>query len=397
MKVLILRNGMDLSFSEQQEMLRKTARDFLLRQSPPSTVKQLECNAKGYSTQIWAEMVGLGWMGLALPEEYGGSGASFFDLVMLLEEMGRVVLTSPFFTTVVSCGMPILYAGDEKQKREYLPKIVEGSVILTLALTEPAGGYDGDGIETTVHEEECALIVEGTKLFVPYAHVADAILCISRMADKKRGDRFCLLLFDAKSRGVAFNKLDSISLEKQYELILDKVHVPKVDLLGGKTMDWMAIEELLSWSVVGKCAEMLGGAERVLEITADYAKQRVQFGRPIGSFQAIQHRLADMAIDVLISRLLVYDAASKLSQGLSCSKEVASAKSWVSNAYPRVTKAGQQVHAGVGFIIDHDMPLYFRHAASTRVAFGDSDYHRGKFAVEIGLSNRGRKSSATEG
>jgi alkylation response protein AidB-like acyl-CoA dehydrogenase len=376
---------MYLTINESQKMLKKTARDFLMRESLSSLLRQLIADEKGYSKEVWSKMVDLGWTSMVFPEQYGGIGSSYFDLVILLEEMGRVLLPSPFFTTIVSCGLPIWKTGNETQRQTYLPKIISGEKIFTLAIAEPAGLFGADGIETTIHDDKDYYIVNGTKLLVPYAHVADNILCICIEDKKKSPSLFYSLLIDTKSQGISCNSLDTPGIDRQYELVLNDVKVPKKNLLGEAPMNWPQIEEILSWSVIGKCAEMVGGADMVLEFTVDYAKQRVQFGKPIGSFQAIQHHMANMKADVVLSKTLTYYAASKLSQGLSCRKEVAAAKAHVSISYRRVTALAHQIHAGVAFMTDHDLHLYFEQAKAAEVAYGDADYYINEVAMELGL------------
>jgi len=372
---------MDLAFSEEQEMLKKMARDFLSKECPKTLVRQMEEDDKGYTPDLWAKMAELGWMGLAFPEAYGGGGGSFLDLAVLLEEQGRACLPGPFFSTVVLGGYTILEAGTEEQKKEFLPKISQGKEIITLALTEPSATYSAEGIELAATAEGDHEILNGTKLFVADAHVANHLIVAAKAA---RGG-ITLFIVDAKSPGISYTLLKTIASDKQCEVVFDKVKVPKKNILGGQGKGWLVIEKVLQRAAVAKCAEMLGGAQQVLEMTVDYAKQRVQFGKPIGSFQAIQHHCANMAIDVDGCRFITYQAAWMLSEGIPATKEVAMAKAWTSEAYRRVTALGHQVHGGIGFIKDHDMQLYYRRAKAAEVTYGDADFHREVVAREIGL------------
>lgn len=377
---------MDLGFSEEQEMLRKTARDFLETECPKSLVKELAEDEQGYTTELWSKMAELGWMGLALPEEYDGMGMSFLDLAVLLEEMGRACLPGPFFSTVVLSGFTILEAGNEEQKKELLPKIATGEAILTIALTEPSASYDPASITVKAVPDKDEYVISGTKLFVENAHIADYLVCVTRTKDgASPEDGITLFLVDGKSPGIATTLLKTIAGDKQCEVIFDNVRVPKKNMLGERDKGWPVVERILEKAAVAKCAEMVGGAQATLDMSVAYAKERIQFGRPIGSFQAIQHHCANMVTDVDGSRFITYQAAWKVSEGLPATMEVSMAKAWVSEAYRRVTQLGHQIHGGIGFCIDHDMPLYFKQAKAAEPTFGDADWHREIVARELGL------------
>ncbi len=376
---------MDLEFTEEQEMLRKFARDFMVDKCPKEYVREMEEDEKGYSPDVWREMAELGWMGLVFPEKYGGQDMSFFDLTVLLEEMGRACMPGPFFSTVVLGGMTILDVGSEEQKQKFLPQIAEGKMAIALALTEPAGTYTPAGISVTAVADGDDYVINGTKLFVSDANVADYLICVARTKDGASEDGITLFLVDAKSQGISYTMLKTIASDKQAEVVFDNVRVPKKNMLGELDKGWAEVAKIIDRAAAGKCAEMIGGAQQVLEMTVQYAKDRVQFGRPIGSFQAIQHHCANMATDVDGSKFITYEAAWMLSEGLPCAKEIAMAKAWVSEAYRRVVTLGHQVHGAIGFTKDHDMQLYFRRAKAAELAFGDADFHRETVAVEMGL------------
>ena len=377
---------MDLSFSEQQEMLKKMARDFLTDRCPPKYVRQMETDDKGYSPELWREMAELGFMGLIFPEKYGGGGMDFMDMVVLLEEMGRACLPGPFFSSAIACGLLILNAGSEDQKQELLPKIASGEIILSLALNEPEVDCDKDHINVAAIPDKDAYIISGTKLFVPYVHVADYLLCVAKIkggSDKK--PQVNIFLVDAKSPGISTTLLKTIASDKQYEVIFSNVSVPTSNLLGKSDQDWAEVDRALQFAAVAKCAEMVGGAQRVLEMTVDYAKDRMQFGHHIGSFQAIQHHCANMLMDAHTSRWITYQAACKLAEGKPCTKEVSTAKAWVNQSYMRICMLAHQVHGAIGYTEDHDLQLYTKRAKAAEVAFGDTDFHREIVAQEIGL------------
>ena len=378
---------MDFNFTQEQQILRKTARDFLESKCPSSFVLEMEEDEKGYTEALWRGMAELGWMALIIPEEYEGVGGDFMDLVVMLEEMGRACLPGPFFSTVVLGCHSIMEAGNESQLKELLPKIATGDMILTLAHTEPdATKYDPYLLRTngTLHQSEW--ILEGTKLFVPDAHVADHIICAARTSgEPKSKEGITLFVLDRKSSGIDSTPLKTIAGDKQFEVFLEKVHVPEKDMLGELDNGGRHLESILQKAAIGKCAEMLGGAQKVLEMASNYAKEREQFGKPIGSFQAVQHHCANMLMDVEGSRFITYKAAWMLSKGIPCTKEVAAAKAWVGEASRRVSALGHQVQGGTAYIIEHDMPLYSRRAKAAEVSFGDAAFYRNIMAQEIGL------------
>lgn len=377
---------MDLALSEEQEMLKKMARDFLTKRSPKAFVREMEKDEKGYSPEMWQEMVGLGWMGLVFPERYHGGNMSFLDLAVLLEEMGRACLPGPFFSMVVLGGLAVLDIGSEEQKQEYLPKIANGKAVFTLALTEPSAKYDAASITVKATDDRDAYVLNGTKLFVPDAHVADYLLCIARTSEQARSeDGITIFLVDAKSQGISYTILKTMANDKLCEVVFDQVRVPKGDILGQLDQGWGEVRQIIERAALAKCCEMVGGLQQVLEMTVDYAKERKQFARPIGSFQDIQHYCANMVTDVDGSRLSTYQAAWMLSKGLPCTKEIAIAKAWTSEAYQRVIAMAHQIHGAIGTTMDHDLQLYTRRAKVAEVIFGDANFHREVVAQEIML------------
>jgi len=374
---------MKLTLTEEQEMLKKTARDFLAEKCPKTFVKQMEEKETGYSRELWQEIAELGWMGLAFPEKYGGGDMSFLDLAVLLEEMGRACLSGPFFSTVVLGGLSILALGSEEQKQEYLPKLIRGEKIFTLALTEPGyHNYDASSVTVEATPDDGNYIVTGTKLFVPDAHIADYLLCVARTKPK---NGITIFLANAKNPRINYTVLKTIAGDKLCEMVFDQMPVPKANILGQLNQGWNAVQKIIQRAAVGKCCEMVGNIQRVLEMTVDYAKERKQFDRPIGSFQVIQHYCADMATDVDSARFSTYQAAWMLSEGLPCTKEVAIAKAWVGEASQRVFDLAHQIHGAIGVTIEHDLHYYTRRAKAAELAFGDADFYREAVAREMGL------------
>ena len=377
---------MDLSFSEEQEMLWKSARDFLADKCEKTLVREMEEDERGYVPELWQEMADLGWVGLPFPEKYGGGGFSFLDLVVLLEEMGRACLPGPFVSTVVLGGMPVAEFGTEEQKQDILPKVCEGKAIMTLALTEPSARYEAASVQVKAVAEGDGYVIDGTKLFVNDANVADYMIVVARTAEKANPEEgITLFIVDAKSPGISTFVLRTIAGDKQCEVSFDKVKVPKVNVLGKVDQGWGMVKRIMEWAALAKAAEMMGGAQQVLEMTVEYAKERVQFDRPIGSFQIIQHYLADMSIDVDSSRVSLHKAAWMLSEGMECTKEISVIKGWLSEAYRRVAAQSHQIHGAIGFTKDHDLELYFRRAKAGELYFGDADFHREIVAQQLGL------------
>ena len=374
---------MDLGLSEAQQMLKNSAREFLGVECPDAFVRAMEEDERGYTSEIWQKIAERGWLGLILPERYGGIGLEFLDLSILLEEMGRALLPGPFFSTVVLGGMTIMDAGSEAQKQEYLPRIAEGQIIVTLALTEPSGRWDAAGVRTTATPGGDGFLINGTKLFVPNAHVSDYLIVAAKTGDGE--EDVSLFIIPRQTEGVTQTLLKTIASDRQSEVFFNYVNVPASALLGEVNSGWETIERVLQWGAVGKCAEMVGNGQQVLDMTVEFVKQRVQFGRPIGSFQAIQHHCANMATDVEGSRYITSQAAWRLSEGLPAEREVAMAKAWVSDAIRRVCAAGHQSHGAIGFTKEHNMQLYSRRAKAAELAFGDSSQHLEGVARAIGL------------
>lgn len=376
---------MNLDFTEDEELIRSISRDFLEKEFPKDLVRQLEDDPLGYSPQVWQKMADLGWMGLIIPEAYGGIEGTFMQLVVLLEEMGRACFMGPYLSTAL-CTMAILEAGSEDQKRQFLPRIADGKLIMALALTEPVGRFDASGISMQAAADGEDFIISGTKLFVPDAQVADYLVCVARTdAFAPPEESITLFLVDAKSPGISIAPLVTMAWEHQNEVVFDAVRVPATDMLGELNKGWPTMEGLLRKAVIAKCAEMNGGAEWVVRAGVDYAKERVQYGRPIGSYQAIQHYLADMWTDMGLAKRMTYYAAWKVDQGLPYALEASIAKAWTSEMYNHCSRMGVQIHGALGTTRDHDMGLYYQRARQAWPFLGDPDFHRELVAQQMGI------------
>ncbi|MCX5992609.1 MAG: acyl-CoA/acyl-ACP dehydrogenase, partial [Chloroflexi bacterium] len=370
----------------EQEMLKKSAREFLSKECPKKLVREMDESDTGLSKELWKKMAELGWMALPFPEKYGGNGGSLLDLTVLLDEMGYNIVPGPFFSTVVLAGFTLLVAGSEKQKEYYLGKICSGDMIMTLALTGIEGTYSPAALDMEAKASGGYYILNGAKMFVPDANVADFILVVARTEkSSKPEDGVSIFIVDAKSAGLKVTQLITLGRDKLCEVAFKDVKVPADNLVGKLNGAWPVVQSILRKATVSKCAEMVGGAQASLDMAVSYAKERVQFNRPIGAFQAIQHYCANMVTDVDGSRFITYKAAWTESEGLPAEMEVSMAKAWTSEAFKRVAVLAHQIFGAIGFTMDHDMHLYFRRAKAAEIAYGDADLHRENVAVQMGL------------
>ena len=372
--------------NEQQEFLRTNAREFLERECPPTLVRQLMEDERGYSPDLWRSIAELGWLGLALPEAYGGADGSFSDLAVLFDEIGYFLVPSPFLATAVLGGYTVLAAGNDSQKQEILPRLAAGELILTLAIAEEDGRYEPDSVQVQAEASGNGYTLTGTKLFVLDANIADRLIVVGRTAaGDGAGGGLTLFLVDPRAGGVSITRLKTMDMRNQCEVRFEGVAVDGSQVLGPVGGAWPTVKDVLLKATAALTLEMAGGARKALDMTVEYAKNRVQFGQPIGSFQAIKHRCANMAMDVESARGLAYAAAEAITEDRD-DKElvVATAKAFLSEAYRRVTESAIQVHGGIGFTWEHDIHLYLRRAATTAVLFGDADFHRETVAQSLG-------------
>jgi len=376
---------MNFDFNDEQKMFKQGARDFFEKECPKSLVRQMAADEKGNPPELWKKMAQLGWLGLVFPERYGGSGGNMIDLVALEEEMGRACLPGTFFSTVLLGGLFILNSGSEEQKKDLLTKVAKGEIILTLALTELSGSYAAGAVETTAVSNKDEYIINGTKLYVPDAHIADYIICIARTKKENNPeDGITAFLVDRKSAGISCTLLKTIAGDKLCEVVFNNIKVARKNIIGKLDQAWSALEQTLQQATIARCAESVGGAQKVLEMAADHTKQRIVFDRPLGSFPVIQHYIANMIMDIDGSRFLTYEAAWRLSEKMPCAKEIAMAKAWTSEAYRRVTANGHEIYGGIGFTVESDIHLYFRRAKAWEVTLGDGNVQREVLAKELG-------------
>lgn len=375
---------MDFSLKEETILLKDSAERYLKEKFPSTILRNTLKDEKGFPRNVWKDMADMGWLGLIFDEKYGGSSGSIFDLVILFQEMGRFLLPSPFFCSIILSGLLIQEAGEEKLKEEYLPALIKGEKILTLALLDENGRYDYEKprIKAQGSAKESYLI-NGARNCVPFANVAHEILIC---ADTGEG-RSSATIFrvGAGTSGQEIIPLEAVTGGKLFAIVYKDAMVSAGNVLGELGAGSKYLNKIVPKATLLKCGEMLGGLERILEMTVDYAKQRRQFGRPIGSLQIIQHYCVDMSTYLETSKLITYQAASMMLEGTPCSKEISMAKAWCSEAYKKATWTAHQIHGAIGFSEEHDLQLFYKHAKAAELELGDSRVHRKKIADEMGI------------
>ncbi len=378
---------MNFGFNEEQELLRNTARKFFENECGSDTVRRLMETPEGISAELWKKLAEQGWLGLIYPEPYDGMGLGLVDLVVLMEEMGRAVAPGPYFSTVLLGGLAILEAGGDGQKKEWLPKIAAGDRRVALAWMEPSAQLGPAGVTLTAVEKGGKYTLSGTKLFVHDAHTADALVVAARTRPGAGADGVSLFLLPKGAKGLEVTLLPTMDqTRKLCEVTCADLTVGADALLGAAGSGWAPLSRVLDRATVALCAEMCGGAQKVLDMTVEYAKIRQAFGRPIGSYQGVKHRAADMLVDVENSKSITYYAAWALDEGSpEAPLAVSMAKAYVSDAFRRVAAAGIQLHGGIGFTWEHDLHLYFKRAKGSEFTFGDATHHRERVAQLVNL------------
>ncbi len=371
---------MNFAFTDEQEELRKTVRSFLENKSSEEAVREMMETETGFDPAVWSQMgEQMGLQGLSIPEEFGGSGYGFVELGIVLEEMGRALLCAPFFSTAVLAANTLLQSGDDAAKAKYLPGIASGETIATLAYVEPSGKWDESGITMQATKSGDGYTLSGTKSFVLDGNTANLIIVAA-----KTDAGTSLFAVDGDAAGLTKTNLSTMDqTRKQSKLDFDNT---PAELIGTDGAGWDTLETVLDLAAVALAAEQVGGAQMVLEMAVDYAKVRVQFGRPIGSFQAIKHKCADMLLEVESAKSAAYYGmwcASEMNDELPSTASLA--KAYCSEAYFHAAAENIQIHGGIGFTWEHPAHLYFKRAKSSELLFGDPTYHREQLAQRIGI------------
>lgn len=370
---------MNFGFSEEQEELRSSVRRFLDDKSPSAEVRRLMETTEGYDEGVWKQMAQeLGLQSLHIPEAYGGAGFSWVELTVVLEEMGRSLLCAPFYSSVCLAANAVLNAGDEANKKSILPGIASGETIAALAFTEDNGRWDADGITLEAKGGK----LTGTKMFVIDGHIATSIIVVARDPGTKGADGIGFYLVDGMADGLTRTPLQTMDMTRK-QAKLEFANTPATKIGPG---GWDAMSKTLDQAAVALCAEMVGGAQHCMDMAVQYAKDRIQFGRPIGSFQAIKHKCADMLLEVESAKSASYYAAWAAAEDNDELPVVAAlAKAYCSEAYFHTAAENIQIHGGIGFTWEHDAHLYFKRAKTCELLLGDATYHRELLAQRIGV------------
>lgn len=373
---------MNLQLDDEQLLIKNTAREFLAQSWNSSRARSAHLDPRGCDDGFWRDMADLGWMRLLVPEEYGGAGANIMDVIVLVEETGYAGVRGPFFSVAVLGALCLRYAASPEACARLLPSLADGDLRLALVLNSQRAGFSNDQVTVTVEpradEPEALARLHGMVSFVADVEAADQLLCPAL-----KGGGIELYLVPSSASGLSCTPMPNISWSQLSEITLKAVEPGPDGAIGAPGAVTAGLTRALQVASVAKCAEMVGGAERVLDIAVEYARERVQFGRPIGSFQAIQHRCADMLMDLQCARWLTYKAAAMIDRGQPDPALIAKAKIFCNGSYRRIVRQGHQIMGGVGYCEDHPMPLYFRHARMAETTFGDSDAHLAMLANHL--------------
>jgi len=375
---------MDLGLTEIQKMLQESSRNFLEENCTMDFIRAMESDDIGITDEIWKNMSEMGWLGLMIPEEYGGSGFDFDDMSILLEEMGRVGLSGPFFSTSVIGVQTLLLSASEEQKKDLLSKIASGSLRISLAFNEKTGNFDESEVtSTTANKNDNDWIINGEKLFVNDAVGADYFIVASK---SNESEGISLYLVPSNTEGIEIEKMESIGGEKLYKVNFNEIKVDNSQLLGEAGGGWSTLSKVINYGASGKSSEMSGAASKVMDMTLDYIKDRKQFDRPIGSFQAVQHHAADMAILTKVSTQFARKAAWKLSKTEESQIDVNRSKAYVSKAFHDICQISHQLHGAIGYTWDYDLQVFTRKMQHQKLSFGDADFHHKEISKQLGLN-----------
>ena len=361
---------LDLDFNEEQEMLRDMVRGLLSQLSSNEVVRAMEDDPVGYPTDLWTQLGELGLIGLLLPEEHGGSGSTMLEGVILYEELGRALAPTPHYVSCVLSAGALLRAGSDEQKTEWVPRIASGEAILTPAWVEPDNGFGPRGVQVRAVPDGDAFTITGTKYHVAFASSAARLVVLARTGDQETD--VDLFLVDPTAAGVTLTQKTTISSDTQYRVDLDGVRVTAADRIGAAGTGWATWQKVMEDGMILAAAQANGGAEYALEITVQYSKDREQFDKPLGAFQALAHDMADAKTVIDGSKLLTYEAAWAHANGHPVAKLAAMSKLFACNSYRDTTAMAQQIFGGVGFTLEYEIQLYFRRAKQLQISWNDT-------------------------
>lgn len=372
---------MDLDFSEEQDILREMVAGVLTEYCPIETVREMEDHEVGYPEELWKQFGELGLQGLLIPEQYGGSAQSMLEAAIVYEELGRGLAPTPHFVSSVIGAGVLLAAGSDAQKEEWLTRIAAGEAILAPAWLEPGNGFGAKGVQLRASRDGDDYVLSGEKRHVQFASAASRLIVLVRSGDGEEG--VDLLLVDPKADGLTLTQQKSLASDTQYKVVFDGVKVPASDRIGAAGSGWKTWDKVMHDGIILLAALAVGGADKALEITTQYAKDRKQFDKPLGAFQAISHYLADACTAIDGGRTLVYEAAWAHSVGKDTKRLAPMAKLFTCQTYRDMTAMCQQVWGGVGFTIEYDIQLYFRRAKQLQITWWDTRYLEELVAADV--------------
>ena len=373
----------DFGLSDEQEALQRSAREFLARECPPALVRETATSDDGVPRDLYRKMAELGWMGLIVPEKENGLGLGALELALVLEELGRVAAPGPFLATQLVIAA-LVRAGTAAQRGAWLPRLLAGEAFGSLAHLEETDRHEPGGIQARAKKTRDGYVLSGTKLFVPEAQAADVFLVAARTKAGSAATGVSLFLVERGARGLRVKPQQHVDVTRRFgEVVLKDVAVPRAALLGTEGQGWPVLARLLDLAAIGIAADSLGGAQRAIEMAVDYSKVREQFGRKIGSFQALKHIAAEMVADVEPSRSLVWYAAyaQDALPRAEASRAAAMAKAALGDVYSRTVRRAVEVHGGIGFTWEYDLHLWFKRAHVNEVSYGDPVFHRERVAT----------------
>ena len=374
---------MDVLPSEEEQLLKNAAREFLEAEVSTALVREMELDENGYPPALWRQMADLGWLGLAIPEEYGGQGLPLTYLGLVMEEMGRVLAPVPLHSTMVAA-LTVAEAGTSEQKRELLPAVCSGDMVMTWAVIEQDPRLIPSAIVEQAGQDGDGWVLNGVKMFVDNFNVARRCLVAVRTAQaSEASEGISLFLVDPNGSGVSQTPLVTIAKDKQSRVTFDNVRVTNADLVGELHDGWPVAERMLERATALLCCQMIGATRKDAEMATDYAKNRVAFGRPIASFQSIQHMCADMLLFADGAQLLTYEALWKMDQGMPAGVEVSQAKAFANEKCEAVVRQSQVIHGGIGFMMEFDLHLWLRRVSAWTMRLGTTFDHRARIASAL--------------
>ncbi len=364
--------------------MQKSAREFFEKECPKDKVRELKNDHKAYDAKMWKKMTKLGFQGLIIPEAYGGMDGDFVELTLFMEEVGRNIVPMPYFATIALCALPLIAYGSDEQKEKYLPGIAEKGDIWTLAQTEDQANNEASEIQLSASADGDGFVLNGTKLFVPYAHVSKMMLVATRTSDHDDPQKgITLFAVDPKSEGVKIEVIPTIARDGRCEVVFKNVKVAQSAIVGKVDQGWEILDDIQQQSALLKAAEMYGGARAAFEITLNYAKERKQFNKPLGSFQGVQFQLVDMLTHLDGLKYLVYNGAWQVSAGDPVKLLISAAKAKANEVYHLICHQGIYLHGAIGWTEEMDIGLYHLRTRSLTYDCGGTDLHLEKIACEL--------------